>query len=129
MAFQILNENNKPVSIGELDKQACDFWGKKLHQKYYAYPQVKPESFPSKDYKSSHEFYFNLTNWFDKVGFLISEGAESWEKVLEKLMEPYKEFPIDVQEEIENDYLPVSGYVALCKHWQSKGYTPKQIIL
>jgi hypothetical protein len=129
MAFQILNENKKPVSIGELDKEACEFWGKELHQKDYAYPQFKPESFPTEEYKSSYQFYSSLSNWFDKIGWLISEGAESWEEVIKKIMEPFQEFPIDVQEEIENYYLPVSGYVALCKHWKSKGYTPKQIIL
>lgn len=129
MAFKILDKNDKPLSIGELDKEACELWGKELHQKEYAYPQFKPEKFPTEDYKSSFDFYSSLTNWFDKIGWKISEGAESWDEIIRQLLEPFKEFPIDVQQEVENEYLPVSGYVALCKHWKEKGYKPKQVIL
>ncbi len=121
-SFQILDKNNNPIAINELDKEACELWNKAVDTKQYAYPEVKPEKFES--YKDSFNFYCGLTNWFDKIGWKIAQGRESWNTIKEEILEPFKEFSKD---EIDN-YLPVAGYINLINHWESKGYTPKQII-
>ena len=128
-AFQILDENNKPISIGELDRQACELWNKEVHKKDYAYPQHKPESFPTEEYTSAYNFYSTLSNWYDKIGWIIADKCcESWEEVDKLVMEPFLKIEgITEQDifEIRNEWTPIAGYIKLIEFWKSKNYKPK----
>ncbi len=127
--FQILDENKKAISISELDRQACELWNKEVHPKNYAYPQHKPDSFPTEEYKSSWAFNSTLINWYDKIGWLIAyHCCESWEEVDKLVMEPFLKIEgITEQDifEIRNEWTPIAGYIKLIELWKSKNYTPK----
>lgn len=127
MAFQILDKNDKAIKINQLDAEACKLWNKEIHEKSYAYPQHKPDSFPTKEYKTSWEFYSLLTNWFDKIGWKISEGCEDWDELIKDIMLPFIEFDAETILEIRNEYVPVSGYIQLIEFWKESGYKPKQV--
>jgi hypothetical protein len=130
-AFQILDENNKPISIGNLDRQACELWNKEIHEKQYAYPQHKPESFPTDEYKSSWDFYSSLTNWYDKIGWIIADKeCEDWDKLIEIIMEPFLKIENITESdilEIRNEWVPIAGYIKLIEFWKSQNYKPKCI--
>ena len=127
MGFQILDKNKNPICINELDLEACKLWNKEQHPKYYAYPQHEPESFPTDDYKTRWEFLTTLTNWYDRIGWIINDGCVDWDEMISKIMEPYREFTDVEQVEIQTIFVPVSGYIQLINHWKNKKYKPKQI--
>ncbi len=123
MSFQILDSNNNAIPIKDLDAEACLLWNKDTHPKWYAYPEIEPTEYPTPEYKSRWAFISSTTNWFDKIGWLIHDGMESWDDIRNYLLDPFKEFP---KEEIEQ-YLPVYGYINLINHWESKGYKPVRV--
>lgn len=85
MSFQILNENNEAIDIAELDKQACEFWGKEIHPKSYATPTS-----PRKDGESELDFAFRtLGNWFDVIGWSIHNQGHKcagWSNIVATMM-------------------------------------------
>lgn len=71
--FKILDNNNNPVAILELDRIAATFWGKETDKDRYANP-----------YKGTDETSKAMTpNWFDIVGWAIATSGkrdvEEWE--------------------------------------------------
>lgn len=124
MSFQIRQSLDSPVpiSISELDKEAAELWGKAVHPKDYAYPDLKPEKFDS--IKEELNFYFGITNWFDMIGWHIHSGLNSWDAIRDKILEYFGNVP---EEELKA-YRPIWGYVELVNLWQSKGYIPVTLI-
>lgn len=127
MSFQILDKDNNPISINELDRQAAEFWNKEVKKECYAFPQIKPKKFES--YKEAFSFWSSVTNWYDNIGWYIHEGYTNWKDLYNKLLEPYKEGLENGDYTIEEilNYPGIGGYLNLIKYWESKGYTPKQI--
>lgn len=136
-SFQILDKENNPISINQLDKEAAEFWDVEIQSKSYACP---PNDFP----EGTSEFYSN-PNWYDTIGWQIAyQGnyTSGWNNVatamfncnLEGFMINHKN---KEQVEILNNetlYAKLQAtikfyepYIALINHWQSLGYTPKQI--
>ena len=42
-AFKILDKNGKALTMGELDKEAAEFWNKKVHPKQDREPSPYPK--------------------------------------------------------------------------------------
>lgn len=66
--FKILDKDNKPVTMNELDRIAATFWGKEIDKDRYANPYKGKAMVP---------------NWFDIVGWAIATNGkrevEEWE--------------------------------------------------
>ncbi len=118
-AFQIVDKDNNPVPINELDKQAAEFWDVELRSRSYACPTI------------------NNTNWYDSIGWKIANPgryATGWTQVKMDLLRLHLEDvayalvshtkPLSY-EEILNSWKP---YFDLIDHWASLGYQPKQIV-
>lgn len=129
MAFQILNQDNQPIGIHALDKEAADFWSKPVDTKSYADPF--PEEEEDNSFAGLRRISTKISsNWFDKIGWMISEGTTSWDDLEAQVLAPYKSY---LEYDREND-LPklmeepnIGGIINLIRHWKSLGYTPKQI--
>ena len=75
--FQILDKDANALTMGELDKEAAEFWGKEVHPKHYANPF--PEKRASEDASLSEKMRIkyenamnNSSNWFDVIGWNIA---------------------------------------------------------
>lgn len=124
-AFQILDSNNKAISINELDKQACQVWNRELSDREYACPSDE-----------SH------LNWFDMIGFKIANQSNyhtlgTWTNVkhtihmsiLERKITDSKTGELSLsQEDIDFVRQYIKPYIDLINHWESLGYIPLQII-
>ena len=99
-AFQILDKENNPISIKELDRQAADFWNKKVDSKYYANPS-KIEKFSNPDNLTgeellrakmkfkSNQIISESLNWFDVIGWTIAHKGDyttGWHNVVNDLI-------------------------------------------
>jgi len=117
-AFQIIDKDNNPIPINELDKQAAAFWDEELHPKQYASPKGKG-------------------NWFDTLGWHIAQqhsshfyGRNTWNAVK---LSMFIGLSYDIVEQTnpaaytqaQINYL--KPYYDLIDHWASLGYQPKQI--
>lgn len=121
-AFQILNKDNQPISLGELDQQAGLFWNQELDPKYYAQPDGNP-----------------LGNWFDTIGWGIAHpgnklyyGLNTWEPIKQQMFEVHTPSMINLSPEAAGVtccklFRGLKPYFDLMDHWSSLGYTPKQI--
>lgn len=64
--FKILDRNNNPVAILELDRIAAEFWGKETNKDKYANP-----------YKGTDKMSQSMTpSWFDVVGWAIANEGK-----------------------------------------------------
>jgi hypothetical protein len=126
--FQILDENKQPISMNEIDKMVCDFWGVELDEKSYASP--------SKEYIGS--------NWFDIVGWSISQNdcEEGWDSVINEMcvncigssvLEMNKNLEIigflneqKYLKSIKDSLLFFTPYVKLILLFKEKGFQPKR---
>ena len=117
-AFKILDKDNNPIPINELDRQAAEFWDKELHPKQYASPEGK-------------------ANWFDTLGWHIAQqnsshfyGRNTWNTIK---LSMFIGLSYDIVEhtnpavytQAQINYL--KPYYDLIDHWASLGYQPKQI--
>lgn len=125
MSFQIHSADGKALYINELDKEACELWGKEYHPKDYANPN--PPSIKEDWLKCVEDAQNHADNWFDKIGHIIHEGADNWTTVREKFLSIYTEtiekFGLEVCMEVPG----IGGHVNLINHWESKGYIPVPI--
>lgn len=121
MSFQIHNAQGKAISIADLDKEACELWGKEVHPKNYAYPQHRPEKFDS--YADELKFLRLLENWFDKIGYKIHSGTTTWSSLKEEILAPFTEF----DQQMIMGMPEIGGFIKLIDHWESKGYVPVQL--
>lgn len=118
-SFQILDSNNVPIPINDLDEQVAAFWNVPLHKKWYAA-------------KSLHH-----QNWFDSIGFAISQQGNftsGWNNVKITMLRDSLDFgvfdilmnkksDVSIKAIVEN----YKDYFDLIDHWESIGYQPKQI--
>lgn len=144
-AFQILDKENDPISLTQLDKEAAEFWNKTVDPKWYANPS--PEG---------TDVFKQCSNWFDVIGYTIANKGNytsGWHNVVNDLIaealgqkfidfenkdtvkvaefEKSGETTISLPNSVETSiyfcleyYKP---YIQLINHWMSKGYQPKQI--
>ena len=92
--FQILDKNGKALTMGELDKEAAEFWGKEVHSKHYANPF--PEKRASEDAPLSEKMRIkyenamnNSSNWFDVIGWNIANQGTytyGWHNVVHTMV-------------------------------------------
>ena len=93
-AFKILDKNGKALTMGELDKEAAEFWGKEVHPKHYANPF--PNKKISKDIPYSEAVRIerenalnNVHNWFDVIGLNIAcqdDYTSGWQNVVHTMV-------------------------------------------
>jgi len=150
-SFQILDKENNPVQLNELDKIAAEFWGKEVQKKSYASPYKKRKD------ESNFEFSFRESagNWFDVLGWAIANQGNytsGWTNVIMyltqdlhlKMFKDTKDGSVDlygfvtkdgqmhledeVEEQIYGFLYWVKPYIALANHFNSLGYSPKQIV-
>ena len=145
MGFTIKNNQGVGVPLKELDQDACTLWNKAHDPKWWASPiQItpRPETFGSEDEerewdsKNFKEISREMSNnWFDRVGYLIHEGADSWEKLREiyltpykKIVDKYKDSPdAEKVRQVIMEQPPVKPVLELIALWESKGYTPHPV--
>ena len=93
-AFKILNKEGKALTMGELDKDAAEFWGKQVDNKYYANP-FPDEAIPQDATLSekmriqSKNALNNRHNWFDVIGFNIAYQGDytyGWQNVVHTMV-------------------------------------------
>ena len=114
-SFQILNANGQALTMKELDKEAAEFWGKKVDPKHYANPfpdKVADEgaSFAERMKIERDNALNNCSNWFDIIGWNIanqSNYTSGWQNVAytmiaenlgECLISLHKDEPIKIAE-------------------------------
>jgi len=117
MGFQILNAERVALSINDLDREACAFWGVEYNDRKYARPKMEDGDVLD-------------TNWFDCVGLYIHaqrrkdkpERDVEWCSVL-GLMMGYlllKKSSQEVAVSIDAYWQP---FISLVRHWNDKKYT------
>lgn len=92
--FQILDKDANALTMGELDKEAAEFWGKEVHPKHYANPF--PEKRASEDAPLSEKMRIkyenamnNSSNWFDVIGWNIANQGTytyGWHNVVHTMV-------------------------------------------
>ena len=93
-AFKILDKNGKALTMGELDKEAAEFWGKEVHPKHYANPfpdkaTDEGASLSKKIRIESENALNNASNWFDVIGWNIANQGKytfSWRNVAHTML-------------------------------------------
>lgn len=109
-SFNIIDENNIPLTITQLDIEAAIFWGKPVDKIRYADPTPNFKNnydLQGQDLKRAMNKYnlYRSLSWFDTIGWLASEGY-SWKEMKEDLA--------------YND-----EYVNLITYWENKKYKPE----
>lgn len=108
MQFQILN-NGKPLTMGELDKSAADFWNVEASDHYVA--------------PKGHHW---TENWYQFIGATIAQmpkGTHEWSDIIGRLcgIAAIGETSFPAVLDSIKCYEP---YIELCLHWKSLGYVP-----
>lgn len=122
MSFQIINSGNTPIPIKDLDIDACKVWNREV-SKEYATPFTIDSSLSFKERWSIEN---KNINWFDKIGWIISNyRCHDWTLVKAILLAYF----IDDNELLEyaKSDEGLGLYIKLIDHWKSLGYTPKYI--
>ena len=108
MGFTIYNKEGKPITMGELDVEAAEFWKVEFSAKKYASPE---------------NCYYS---WFDNIGTAIanlSQGDHKWSEIIGYLAGVAAIGEHSFQEFIDA-LKPFKPFIELCMYWESKGYTP-----
>jgi hypothetical protein len=122
MGFQIKNKEGEALTIKELDKEAAEFWNKKIHDKYYANPSPEGTS-----------VFKQQTNWFDVIGYNIHSPevnyTKGWDNVKCSLWTLHIQGLYNKSDEDLNIHIQVTKefnkpYYDLIDYWESKGYVP-----
>jgi len=118
-AFQILDKENNPISINELDQQAAEFWNVEIHPKWYASPSE------------------TSGNWYDNIGWYIANQGHctsGWNNVKVSMITSSMESAANriLKGEQTDASIQVimewyKPYYDLIDHWEALGYQPKQI--
>ena len=108
MKFAIYNKEGKPITMGELDVEAAEFWKVEFSAKKYASPE---------------NCYYS---WFDNIGTAIADlnqGKHEWSEVI-----GYFASVAAIEEHSFQEFIdalkPFKPFIELCIYWESKGYTP-----
>lgn len=95
--FKILNADGKAIPINDLDREACELWGKEYDDDEYANP-FTPEPFTNPNNlegieltraKIRHRIEAPTLNWFDMIGSKIAfcrYSSTSWEDIKQEIM-------------------------------------------
>lgn len=120
-SFQILDSNNNPISIQDLDKEVCELTGNEIDPKWYCPLGNR------KDHDSEIKF-LRVSNWFDTIGWMIAEG-KSFQDILDYYSECMKDFigKPDENGNILTLEIIYPYHTKVINHWVSKGYKPKSI--
>jgi len=127
MGFSIVNkEQQKTLTMGELDAEAAAFWNTTVHPKYYAAPNGQ-----------------RLANWFDVIGYNIHSNetkgwGDGWKSVKMSMLlvsfnhSLYNYFDgklerTKMHEELDGSFEYYKPYFDLIDHWESKGYIPVKV--
>lgn len=108
MKFAIYNKEGKPITMGELDVEAAEFWKVEFSAKKYASPE---------------NCYYS---WFDNIGTAIADlnqGKHKWSEVIGYFASIAAIGEHSFQEFIDA-LKPFKPFIELCIYWESKGYTP-----
>lgn len=106
MKFQILDTEGHPLSMGELDKEAAEFFGVPYDEERYASP--------------------TLISWFEVVGYNIARSKKeilSWNDIIAQILQICT-ICTSTMEHLERSIEGYRPFISLCYHWKSKGYTP-----
>ena len=93
-AFKILDKNGKALTMGELDKEAAEFWGKEVHPKHYANPFPDKVADEGASLSERMQVQFenarnNACNWFDVIGWNIANQGNytyGWQNVVHTMV-------------------------------------------
>lgn len=132
MSFQIVNSNNEPISIKQLDAEAAEFWLQPISDIYYAFPQHREEG------EKEWDFITRQHNWFSCIGHMIhnpeaeNQSSDKWDCVKIGLMTLHFKFvalkPLpELTESLMYTQLHLLPYFSLIDHWKAKGYQPKRV--
>jgi len=130
MGFQIKTKDGIALTMSELDKEACEFWDKEVHNKNYATPNIDEG---------------HVGNWFDIIGYSIHNPANytsGWNNIALTLINIFivdlmincrnkEKVEVTSVEDATKRLVTVhtftAPYIALINHWMSKGYTPHKV--
>jgi len=127
-AFQILDREGNPISMGDLDREVCLLTGNEPDKKWYCrlgnekdYPQTQ---------KGHIEYIFGTTNWYDSIGWMIAFENKSFEDIIQHYTDLMQKFIGEIDEDgeiitIEKIY---PYHMAVLVSWIEKGYKAKQIV-
>lgn len=109
MQFQILNSDNQPITMGELDKEAAAFWGVETGEHHVA--------------PKGHHW---TENWFQFIGATIAQMPQrkyEWSDIIGKLcgIAAIGETSFPAVLDCIKCYEP---FIELCLHWKAQGYIP-----
>lgn len=112
MQFQLfqIQKDGKPLTLGELNKSAADFWGVEIGDHYVA--------------PKGHHW---TDNWFQFIGFAIARMPQKkkyeWSNIIGKIcgIAAIGETSFPAVLDAIKCYEP---YIELCLHWNSLGYDP-----
>jgi len=145
MGFQIKDAKGEPIGINKIDEEVAQFWGVEVEKKSYASPIVVtplPDGYNRDDDAGelNKKHFDQLTrkitcNWFDQIGLIIDGGADTWDEVKRRYLEPYQGIVEKYKdkpnaEEIRKmvmDTPPVKPFADLIEYWRGKGYTPHPV--
>jgi hypothetical protein len=123
-AFQILDKENNPISIGTLDKEVCDLMGVEPDKKWYCTLGRR------EDHKTEWDYLTKTSNWYDTIGWMIASENKSFQDILDYYAEPMQKF---IGEKDETGTVITLEYIypyhtKVLNSWINKGYIAKQII-
>lgn len=109
MKFQILDTEGNALSMGELDKEAAEFFGVSYNEEQYAKPNPI------------------ATDWYNLIGYVITnspyKGRFPWTEIVGHILHIVA-FATDSFDELHNCIIAYKPHIELCYHWQAKGYIP-----
>ena len=121
-AFQIWNKENISIPINKLDEEICELLEIPVDKKHYCMLGKREE------YKSDFDYFSHCPNWFDVLGWLISEG-KTFEDIIEYYKEVFKDFIGEKDEtgQVLTLEIIIPYKMKVLKYWIEQGYQPKQI--
>lgn len=109
MEFQILDSNKNAITIGNLDREAADFFGVEFDDKLYACPKGK-----------------RGLDWFNWIGYSIArqpkKGNREWREIIGDMTSTCA--ICKDKDEFFKDFENLRELIELCFHWKAKGYIP-----
>ena len=149
-AFKILDKNGKALTMGELDKEAAEFWGKEVHPKHYANPF--PDKKVGEGASYSEAVRIERENALNNAHIACQgDYTSGWQNVVHTmvvqslgdcLVNLRRDKPIELAEFVgdteihlgnsweEELYATLTYYkpfVDLINHWMAKGYIPVKV--
>ena len=127
-AFQILDKNNNPISIKNLDEEVCKIVGNEIDEKEYC-RLGKRSDYPNTN-RGEMDYLLRTSNWYDTIGWMIAKENKSFQDIIDYYKETMKAFlgKTDENGEIITIERIYPYEIKVLNTWIEKGYTAKQII-